>query len=317
MKGAGLRVLALAGGVGGAKLAWGLGQALPPDALTIVANTGDDDTFHGLHVSPDLDTLMYTLAGLSDPDRGWGLAGETFHTLDMLRHYGQPAWFSLGDRDFATHILRTQLLNQGKTLSEATTILAQKLGVACALAPMSDAPVRTTVHTDDGVLAMQVYFVQRRCEPAARRVSYCGAARARMSPAFAHGLATADAVVYCPSNPILSIDPIVAMGDAAEALRAFRGPRIAVSPIVGGEALRGPAAKMMAELGEEASCVGVARRLAGLCDVLVIDTADACRAADVDATGLEPIVRDTIMHTPAEKTRLAEMVCSIARERLP
>ena len=309
------RILALAGGVGGAKLALGLARVLPPEALTVIVNTGDDETFHGLLVCPDLDTVLYTLSGLADPERGWGLADETFHALDSLRRYGEDTWFGLGDRDLATHLLRARLLREGRSLSDVTAELARRLGIQCALAPMSDQPVRTVVETDEGPLAFQEYFVKRRCEPAVRAVRYEGAEAAAMSPAFAYALAHADAIVYCPSNPILSIGPILAIPGAAQAIAAFQGPRIAVSPIVGDAALRGPAAKMLRELGEDPSCVSVAKRLAGIAGVLVIDTIDAGRRDEVQAAGLRPVVTGTVMATIADKERLAAEIVAMVQER--
>lgn len=309
-------VLALAGGVGGAKLALGLSHVLPPQQLTIVANTADDEVFHGLCVSPDLDTIMYTLARLSNPATGWGLAGDTFSALEMLRRYGAETWFNLGDRDLATHVERTRLLRQGWTLSKVTRHLCDKLGIQAALVPMSDQPVRTIVETDLGSLSFQDYFVKHRCEPSIKGVRFEGVQMAQASPAFQQAMDTAEAVVYCPSNPVVSIGPILALPGVREGLRAFCGPRIAVSPIVGERALLGPAAKMLMELGEEVSCVGVARRLAGICDVLVVDRQDAHRAARVAATGIEAVVLDTIMETDSDKERLAREVLRIVQQRI-
>ena len=309
-------VLALAGGVGGAKLALGLARVLAPQQLTVVANTGDDESFHGLHVSPDLDTLMYTLAGLANPTTGWGLAGESFNALDMLRRYGADTWFNLGDRDLATHIERTRLLRQGWSLSETTRHLCDKLGIQPTLTPMSDQPVRTIVETDQGDLAFQDYFVKLQCEPPVKGIRFEGAREARMSPEFEQALSTAGAVVFCPSNPVVSIGPVLAVPGVREHLTAFQGPRVAVSPLVGDQAFRGPAAKMLRELGEDVSCVGVARRLLGVCDVLVIDSQDAHRAGDMQATGLDAVVLDTIMETDADKERLAREVLQIVQERL-
>ena len=309
-------VLALAGGVGGAKLAFGLARILSPQQLTIVANTGDDEVFHGLHVSPDLDTLMYTLAGLANPATGWGLVDESFNTLDMLKRYGADTWFNLGDRDLATHIERTRLLRQGCSLSEVTRHLCNRLGIQPALVPMSDQPVRTIVETDEGDLAFQDYFVRRQCEPIIKRVRFQGAREARMSPSFEQAMDTAQVVVFCPSNPVVSIGPILAVPGVRERLEAFRGLRVAVSPIIGEEALRGPAAKMLREMGEDVSCVGVAKRLAGVCDVMVIDTRDLQRAGEVQAAGLEPAVLDTIMELDADKERLARDMLRIVQERV-
>ncbi len=309
-------VLALAGGVGGAKLALGLMHILPAKSLTVVVNTGDDEKFHGLHVSPDVDTVMYTLAGLSNLETGWGLTGETFNALGMLKSYGASTWFNLGDKDLATHIERTRLLREGLSLSEVTRRLCDKLGVQANVVPMSDQPVRTVAETVEGNLAFQDYFVKRQCEPVIRGVRFEGAQRTRMSPGFQATLQTAQALVFCPSNPVVSIGPILAIPGAREAFQDFHGPRIAVSPIIGDQALKGPAAKMFRELGEEVSCVGVARRLKGICDVLVIDVQDAHRVDDVRAVGLEAVTTNTIMETEKDKKDLAQRVLQIAEKRL-
>ena len=316
MGGSAPRVVALAGGVGGAKLAYGLAKTLPGPSLTVVGNTGDDETFFGLHVSPDLDTLMYTLAGVADPERGWGLAGESFQALEMLLSYQEPAWFSLGDRDLATHILRTKLLREGMSLTEVTRQLSQRLGVECLLVPMSDDPVRTIVETDEGALPFQSYFVERQCRPVVSGVCFEGAEKAQMSKEFTEALGKSDALVFCPSNPIVSIGPILAVPGTEKAIRSFQGPRIAVSPIIGDRALRGPAAKMLAELGEEVSCVGVARRLEGLCDILLIHKTDAPLAAAVKDAGMEPMALNTIMDTDGDKRRLAREICDLIKDRL-
>ncbi len=305
-------ILALAGGVGGAKLALGLSRVLPPESLTVVVNTGDDETFHGLHVSPDLDTVMYTLAGVSNSDMGWGLAGETFRTLDALGRYGAPTWFRLGDADLATHIRRTDLLAQGWTLSRVTHELCSRLGVRHSVAPMSDDPVRTVAITGEGELQFQEYFVHRRCEPPIVGVRFDGAESATVSPAFRSALAEADCLVFCPSNPLVSIGPILAVPGVREAITSFPGPRIAVSPIVGGQALRGPAAKMMAELGEEVSCVGVARRLRGVCDIMVIDEVDQADVSAIEALGMRAAVARTVMESEDDKTALAQAVLALA-----
>jgi LPPG:FO 2-phospho-L-lactate transferase len=305
-------ILALAGGVGGAKLALGLARVLPPEQLAIVVNTGDDETFHGLHVSPDLDTVMYTLAGLANPDTGWGLAGETFRALEALERLGAQAWFRLGDADMATHIRRSDLLRQGRTLSMVTQELCSQLGIFSSVMPMSDDPVRTMVLTDEGELAFQEYFVHRRCEPRLAGLRFDGAESARMAPRFAEAMAKAAAILFCPSNPLVSIGPILAVNGAREAIEDFKGPRIAVSPIVSGQAVKGPAAKMLAELGEEVSCVGVARRLQGLCDTLFIDEADRGEASAVEALGMRTVVTNTIMRTDDDKIALAEQVVKLA-----
>lgn len=308
--------LALAGGVGGAKLVSGLARTLASEQLIIVANTGDDEVFHGLHISPDLDTLMYNLAGLANPLTGWGLANESFRALEMLGKYGADAWFKLGDGDLATHIERTRHLYQGKSLSEITQHLCNRLGIRTTLAPMSDQPVRTVVETPKGNLSFQDYFVKQQCKPTITGVHFTGIEKARMSPIFAQALQSAQAIVFCPSNPVVSIGPILAVSGVRELLETFRGPRIAVSPIVGGQSLRGPAAKMLFELGEDVTCVGIAKRLRGVCDILVIDTQDKKQAPDVRATGIEPMVTDIIMETEEDKDRLAAAVLGMIRERL-
>jgi LPPG:FO 2-phospho-L-lactate transferase len=305
------KIVAIAGGVGGAKLALGLTRVLAPAHLTIVVNTGDDETFHGLHVSPDLDTVTYALAGLTNQETGWGLAGDSFRTLDALERLGGETWFRLGDLDMATHLRRTELLAGGASLSEATAAIASSLGVAHAIVPMTDDPVRTVAVTDEGELAFQAYFVKRSCEPRIRSVRFDGCDAARPSPGFIAAIRSADAIVFCPSNPIVSIGPVLALPGVRDAIETFTGPRIAVSPIVGGRALKGPAAKMMAELGEEVSSVGVARRLMGVCDTLVVDTEDAAHAGKIEALGMHAVVTGTVMVGDADKERLAAEILQL------
>ena len=305
-------VLALAGGVGGAKLAMGLSRILPPERLTVVVNTGDDEQFHGLHVSPDLDTVMYTLAGLSNPDTGWGLAGETFNALSMLGKYGADTWFNLGDKDLATHITRTRLLREGATLSEATSELCRKLGVMHRIVPMSDDPVRTTLSTGSGELAMQDYFVRQRSEPRVNAVNYAGADTATLSPGFLEALEQASVMVFCPSNPFLSLGPILAIPGVRGLMSNFKGLRLGVSPIVGGAALRGPAGKMMAELGEEVSCAAVARQYRGLVDIFLIDHEDAALAEEIGRMGIRAEVTSIIMNNDDDKIGLARHVLALA-----
>ena len=305
------RVLALAGGVGGAKLVVGLAQCLEPGELVVGVNTGDDEIFHGLHVSPDLDTMMYTLAGLSNPETGWGLLDDTFHALSMLRSYGADTWFNLGDRDFATHIRRTQLLGQGLTLSDVTAQLCASLGVRHAIVPMSDQPVRTVLDTADGRLSMQEYFVRRRAQPDVSAVHYEGASEASPSPGMDNGLSQARMLVICPSNPALSVNPIVAVASMKERIAGFSGIRVAVSPIVGNDAVRGPAGRIMAGLGHEVSVVGVARAYREFCDVLVIDRQDESLAPAVADVGLRPVVTNTIMNSLEDRVDLARTVLSL------
>jgi LPPG:FO 2-phospho-L-lactate transferase len=303
----GSHILALCGGVGGAKLAFGLTKILPPDRLTIAVNTGDDFEHLGLCISPDLDTVAYTLADLSDRERGWGLAGETWQFMSALRRLGGEGWFNLGDLDLATHVERTRRLAAGESLSDVTTALARALGLDHAIVPMSDDPVRTMVDTIDGPLAFQHYFVREQCRPVVTGVRYEGAEWARLSPAFAAALARPDlaAILICPSNPYLSIAPILAVPGVREALAARRAPCVAVSPIIGGEAVKGPSAKMMRELGVEPNPVTVARYYAGLIDGLVLDDVDAGHAPDIGALGVATLVTQTLMRNDDDRIALA------------
>ena len=305
--------MALAGGVGGAKLVWGLAHTLPPEQLTVAVNTGDDDRFHGLHISPDLDTMLYTLAGLSNPQTGWGLAGDTFHALAMLARYGADTWFNLGDWDLATHIRRTQRLREGATLSAVTAELCHSLGVQHRLTPMSDDPVRTFLETAAGELAMQDYFVRQRSQPAVSAVHYRGAATARPAPGFAAALAEVDLVVLCPSNPLLSLGPILAVPGVRESLAALPADcrRVAVSPLVGGAAVSGPAARIMAGLGYAATAAGVARLYQGLCDFFLLDARDAALAPAIAELGIRPVVAPIIMETERDKIALAELILNL------
>ena len=292
-------------------MALGLARCLPPDDLVICVNTGDDETFHGLHVSPDLDTMMYTLSGLSNQKTGWGVAGDTFTALEMLRKFGVDAWFNLGDRDFATHILRTQLLSEGKTLSEVTTKLNRSLGVAHHVTPMSDDPVKTVLSTDEGELPMQRYFVGRRAEPKVTGVRYVGAETARPSPILETAIAGAGMLVLCPSNPYLSLGPILALPGVRQRLKAFPGKKVCVSPIVGGDAVNGPAGKIMAELGKPVSCIEVAREYKDICDVFVIDRQDRNLAAEIEEMDITPLVTSTIMETEEDKIALAKEILAL------
>ena len=305
-------VLALAGGVGGAKLALGLSLCLPPGDLIICVNTGDDEAFHGLHVSPDLDTMMYTLSGFSNKENGWGVAGDTFTALEMLGKFGVDTWFNLGDRDLATHILRTQMLSEGRTLSEVTSELNKSLGVFHEIIPMSDDPVKTVLSTDEGELPMQRYFVGRRAEPIVSEVRYRGADVADASPGLHDALTKAALLVFCPSNPYLSLGPILALPEVRQRIRTFPGKRVCVSPIVGGDAVNGPAGKIMAELGKEVSCVEVAREYRDICDVLVIDSQDRALASQVEEMGVTPLVTSTIMETEEDKIALAREILALS-----
>ncbi len=301
-----MRVVVLAGGVGGARMADGFARALPPETLAVIVNTGDDFEWHGLLVCPDLDTVMYTLAGIANPETGWGIAGDTWAALEMIGRYGGETWFRIGDRDLATHVFRTFLWRRGMRLSEITDHLRHALGVRVALWPMSDDPVRTLVETDEGLLPFQEYFVRRGCAPHVRGFVWEGLERARLSPEARAALEDADLVVIAPSNPYVSIGPILALPGVLELLR--RRAVVAVSPILGGRALKGPAAKMMSELGEVPSALTVARRYADFLDGFVLDRVDAALAPAVEALGVRPLVTDTVIVDPPARSRLAEEI---------
>lgn len=302
------KTLALAGGVGGAKLAAGLQAVLSPGDLTVVVNTADDFDLWGLHISPDLDTVMYTLAGLANPETGWGVVDESFAALEMLARYGEENWFKLGDRDLATHILRTARLKAGEPLTEITATLSAAIGVPGAVLPMCDEPVSTMLETPDGTLEFQEYFVRRRQEDEVLGVGFRGIEAARLSGSFSEALAAAEVVVFCPSNPIVSIGPILAVPGMKEALSASSAPKVAVSPIVGGRALKGPADRMLDSLGHEVSATGVARFYEGLVDGMVVDRADAGERAAMEDLGMEVLVTDAVMRGPEDRGRLAREV---------
>ena len=305
------KVLALAGGVGGAKLALGLRDILDEESLAIVVNTGDDEEFFGLHVSPDLDTVMYTLGGSANPDTGWVISGETFRSLNRLRQYGVDTWFNLGDLDMATHIRRTQLLGQGNTLSEVTNSLCSSLGIAHSIFPMTDDTLKTIVITEFSEMSFQEYFVKNRCDPRVISLRFDSPSECSPSPGFVTALNESDLLVFCPSNPFLSVDPILAVTGVRKKIENFRGARIAVSPIVGGEAIKGPAGKILRELGHEVSCVGVAKRYIDLCDAFIIDNVDADLASTIEKLGMRVVVTNTIMNNDQEKRTLAREILSL------
>jgi LPPG:FO 2-phospho-L-lactate transferase len=296
-------VTALAGGVGAARFLRGLVRVVPPEDVTVIVNTADDERFHGLAVSPDLDTVTYTLAGAEHPEQGWGLAGETFAVMDALDRYGAPTWFRLGDRDLATHLYRTQRLAAGATLSEVTAEIAAAWDVVPRLLPMSDDRIatRVTVRREgpsgayDEVLAMQEWFVRERSAPPVVAVDFEGAAGAGPAPGVLAAIGEADTILVCPSNPVISIGPILAVPGVRDALVARRDRVVGVSPIIAGAPVKGPADRLMDPLGIEVSCVGVARHYARFCATLVIDSGDAARAAEVEAEGVRAVVADTLM----------------------
>ena len=308
----------LAGGVGAARFLAGLVRVVAPSDVVAIVNTADDDEFHGLYVSPDLDSVTYTLAGASNQAQGWGLEGETFATLDALDRYDVPTWFRLGDKDLATHLFRTLRLRAGVPLSTVTAEIAQAWSLAVHLLPMTDDPVRTRItvrrdrdHLEE--LAMQEWFVGEHAAPPVIGVRFDGAERARPAPGVLDALARADTIVICPSNPVISIGPILAVPGVREMLIARRDRVVAVSPIVGGAPVKGPADRLMAPLGIEVSCVGVARSYAEICGSLVIDAVDAARAAEVEALGVHAVVTDTMMRSPeVAATLAAETLAAVA-----
>jgi|TARA_Y100000310_G_scaffold336689_1_gene421907 LPPG:FO 2-phospho-L-lactate transferase len=303
------RCLAISGGIGGAKLALGLSLLLQPDQLAVVANSGDDFEHMGLHISPDLDTVMYTLADLSDKEQGWGLAGESWNFLDALQSLGGETWFRLGDRDMATHVTRTRLLAEGKTLSQVTAYLCQRLGVQHALFPMTDDPVATMVRLPSGeLLSFQHYFVRDRCEPVVAGFHFEGIETAKPSPPLLDSLRDPNmaAIVICPSNPFVSIDPVLAVPTLRRELSESHAPVVAVSPIVGGEAIKGPTAKMMDELGMPRTALAVAEHYEDLLDGYVLDTADRQLAQQVEALGVAATVTNTVMLSLDDRRQLAE-----------
>ena len=307
--------VALSGGVGGAKLALGLCDVLEdPGLLTVVANTGDDFDHLGLRVCPDLDTLTYTLAGLANEETGWGRAGESGVFMEALGALGGETWFFLGDKDLAHHVERTRRLRAGESLSAVTAALCARLGVPARIVPMSDDPVPTIVETGDGPLAFQHYFVRERCRPRVVGFRHEGAEGARPSAGFLDALAASGlgAVIVCPSNPYISIDPILAVPGVRETLAACRAPVIAVSPIVGGRAVKGPTAKMMAERGIAPGAPAIASHYEGLIDGFVLDEADRAEAAALAATGVAVEVTATLMTTRADKQALARAVLAFA-----
>lgn len=306
------RWVALCGGIGGAKLALGLTKVLAPEQLTIVVNTGDDFRHLGLHVSPDIDTVLYTLAGLSNQELGWGLAGETWGFMEAMDRIGGPTWFRLGDHDLATHALRTTMLAEGHALSAVTEHLRRRFGIGPAIVPMSDDPVATIVETDEGTLAFQTYFVGRRCEPRVKSIRFEGAASASPASAAMAALSHPDlaGIIICPSNPWLSIDPLLAIPGWRDALTGRRVPCVAVTPLIGSAAVKGPTAKIMAELGLPLDVSAIVSHYAGLIDGFVLDAVDGGRAGSL---GVDTHVTNTLMRTLDDRIALAEATLRFCR----
>lgn len=308
-------ITVLTGGTGGAKFVWGLAQMLPPEQLTVIVNTGDDVTWWGLHVSPDLDSVMYALAGKLSRDRGWGYEDDSFRVLERMRSLGAEAWFGVGDLDLATHLRRTQLLSIGKSLTQATAELCRAMGGKQRLLPMSDDPVQTIVTTPDGDLSFQQYFVRERWKPAVVDVKFKGSENAITAPGVLQSIIHSDLVMIAPSNPITSIGPILSVSGVCDALRCTTAQVVAISPIVGNAAVSGPAGEMMKMRGLPVSVVGIARYYRDLIDVLIADTQDEDKRVEIEATEVQAVFTNTIMKSDAEKIALAKFALStVARE---
>ena len=296
------RIVALAGGVGGAKLAHGLAQILGPEELTVIVNTGDDFEHLGLYICPDLDTVCYTLGGLANSETGWGRAGETWNTIANVERLGGPAWFRLGDQDIATHIERTRRLKEGQSLSQITKDFCKAWGIQHTILPMSNSPVRTMVDSDEGELAFQEYFVHRQCAPKVKGFRFDGVEVAEPTVGAKEAIEKADAVVICPSNPWVSVDPIL------QVIKKINKPIVAVSPIIGGKTVKGPAAKMYSELGIEPSALAVAKHYRNILAGFVLDNVDQSMENDVKELDIKTLVTDTLMNNLTDRTRLAEDV---------
>ena len=305
------KITALGGGVGASKLLLGLYQEMDPAALTVIVNTGDDIVLHGLKISPDLDIVTYTLAGIVDPAKGWGFRGETFHALKRLAAYGRENWFNLGDRDLATHIHRSALLEEGKSLSEAAESIRVALGVKARILPMSDDAVPTIIKTNEGAMHFQKYLVKRRAEPIVEGIQFRGVEASRPAPGVLEAISEASRIILCPSNPLISIGPILAVPGVREELRARKNEVIAVCPIVGGKSLKGPSDKMLAELGYEATASGVAKLYADFSGTFAIDPTDKSQARAIEALGMKVAILPTVMKTLGQKRKLARALLSL------
>src|SRR6266700_2119206 len=305
-------IVILAGGVGAARFLQGVGQIVPQEQLTVIANTGDDRDFYGLHVSPDIDIVMYTLSGIVDETFGWGIRNDTHYTMQQLTSYGNEDWFQLGDRDLATHIHRTNLLRQGKTLSEVTADLRAHLGLNLNIIPMSDQSIATHIQTPAGLFHFQEYMVKRRCADEVQDVAFIGASNAQPAPGVLDALKAAEAILIAPSNPIVSIGSILAVPGIHDTLHEVSGMIVAVSPIVGGAPIKGPADKLMSGLGIPVSATGVARCYRDFLDVMIIDEQDASLAPEIEDLGIPTIVTNTIMRDLDAKTALARRALQAA-----
>lgn len=307
-------IVVLTGGTGGAKLVEGLAAEIDAAELTIICNTGDDALFHGLHVSPDIDTIAYTLAGLNDAAKGWGIKDDTFHVLDQLRRLGADTWFNLGDKDLATHITRTRWLREGLKLSEITDRLRRTLGVRSTLLPMSDERIETRVVTAQGEISFQEYFVKERFAREVSAVRFAGAGESGPAPGVLEAIRQAEAILICPSNPITSIGPILAVAKIRAALTASAAPVIGVSPIIGATALSGPAHKLMTAAGFESSALGVAQCYADFLDTLLIDAEDRHQCAAIERLGITAIATEIRMASLADKRRLARQLLALVKK---
>lgn len=308
-------VTALAGGIGAAKFLTGLVETMDPSNITVIANTGDDIELHGLRICPDIDTVLYTLAGVVDPERGWGVRDDSFECLKWLGLYGASTWFNLGDRDMATHLRRTSRLAEGASLSQVTEEMTNALGVKVRVLPMTDSYAPTIVRTDEGRMHLQEYFVRRRCEPNIRAIEYQNIERTRPAPGVLESIARAELIIVCPSNPFISIGPILAVPGVREALLHGTAKIAAVSPIVGGRAIKGPAAAMLRDLGFEVSATAVSRMYRDFVRIFVLDQTDAALAPRVEAMGMRTVVTNTIMESKADKRALAEMILNASMLR--
>jgi LPPG:FO 2-phospho-L-lactate transferase len=305
------KIAALAGGVGASKLLLGLYKEMDPAALTIIVNTGDDLVLHGLKISPDLDIVTYTLAGVVAPEKGWGFRADTFHTLKRLAVYGRANWFNLGDRDLATHIHRTALLAEGKTLSQAADSIRKALGVKARILPMSDSAIPTIIDSDEGPLHFQEYLVKRRAEPIVKGIRFDGADAAQPAPGLLEAIRKAERILICPSNPLISIGPILSVPGVREALRSRKEDVFAVCPIVAGKSLKGPSDKMLAQLGHASTALGVAKLYADFVGTFVVDPADNWQTAAIKQLGMRVAVVPTVMRTLAQKRNLARALLTL------